>query len=194
MSDGICIIDQCDHPVKVKKYGWCSRHYQRWQLHGDPLAGRTLVGDPMSHYRTNLMIVTDECKIWPYTKMKTGYGTIQFEKKKHLVHVLACEAWHGPMPHSGMDAAHGPCHTPSCWNGAHLLWKDRKGNMADQLRDGTRNLGTRNGRSKITEVEVGLIRQRVASGLSTSQVGVEFDLSQSHVSAIINRRKWKYLQ
>jgi hypothetical protein len=38
MSNATCSIDGCDRPVKVKKYGWCSVHYSRWNDHGDPLA------------------------------------------------------------------------------------------------------------------------------------------------------------
>ena len=32
----MCSIDGCVAPVLVKKRGWCSAHYARWQRHGDP--------------------------------------------------------------------------------------------------------------------------------------------------------------
>ncbi len=35
----ICSLEGCDRPVLNKARGWCSPHYQRWQRHGDPLAG-----------------------------------------------------------------------------------------------------------------------------------------------------------
>lgn len=35
-----CSIDDCDLPVRCR--GWCSPHYMRWYLHGDPLAGGSL--------------------------------------------------------------------------------------------------------------------------------------------------------
>ncbi len=42
MSDATCILIEngvrCTEPVKVKKYGWCRRHWRRWQYAGDPLA------------------------------------------------------------------------------------------------------------------------------------------------------------
>lgn len=194
VTDGICIIKDCTHPVKVKKYGWCSRHYQRWQLHGDPLAGRTLVGVPMEHYNSNLMTETENCKIWPFHKLTAGYGILQKDKRQQLVHVLACEAWHGPMPVPGMDAAHGVCHNPSCWNGAHLSWKTRKGNMGDQLRDGTRNKGERNGGAKVTAEVVRHIRQRLLEGASQTEIAIEVGLSQTHISAIKTRRKWAHIE
>lgn len=33
----LCSIDGCDSP-RGKSRGWCSRHYQVWRRHGDPLA------------------------------------------------------------------------------------------------------------------------------------------------------------
>lgn len=33
----ICSIDNCNNKVLAR--GWCSKHYQRWKNHGDPLAG-----------------------------------------------------------------------------------------------------------------------------------------------------------
>jgi lambda repressor-like predicted transcriptional regulator len=30
----VCTIDGCDKLVRAR--GWCSKHYQRWQRHGDP--------------------------------------------------------------------------------------------------------------------------------------------------------------
>lgn len=37
MPDAICRIDECDRPVLAR--GWCSAHYQRWKIYGDPLLG-----------------------------------------------------------------------------------------------------------------------------------------------------------
>lgn len=34
-----CRVDGCDREVFRKKHQLCSRHYQRWQAHGDPLGG-----------------------------------------------------------------------------------------------------------------------------------------------------------
>lgn len=36
MADSTCSVDDC--PAKVLARGWCSRHYQSWHHHGDPLA------------------------------------------------------------------------------------------------------------------------------------------------------------
>lgn len=36
-----CSIDGCGKPTKAR--GWCSTHYKRWTLHGDPLFGGVVV-------------------------------------------------------------------------------------------------------------------------------------------------------
>lgn len=34
-AQGICSVSGCGKPV-VNSRGWCNKHYQRWQKHGDP--------------------------------------------------------------------------------------------------------------------------------------------------------------
>lgn len=41
MSDDMCCVDGCQNPVAVKSRRLCTRHYNRWQRHGDPTAGGT---------------------------------------------------------------------------------------------------------------------------------------------------------
>lgn len=39
MAKRICSVGECDG-VSVTR-GWCSKHYQRWWAHGDPLMLKT---------------------------------------------------------------------------------------------------------------------------------------------------------
>lgn len=36
-STATCLIEGCDVGIRRGGRGWCSRHYQRWLKHGDPL-------------------------------------------------------------------------------------------------------------------------------------------------------------
>lgn len=35
MAHAICSVDDCEGPEYIR--GWCTKHYQRWRKHGDPL-------------------------------------------------------------------------------------------------------------------------------------------------------------
>jgi 5-methylcytosine-specific restriction endonuclease McrA len=37
-----CKIPGCGHPQKPQSRGWCGSHYERWRVHGDPLAGEPI--------------------------------------------------------------------------------------------------------------------------------------------------------
>lgn len=42
MGQRTCSVDGCER--EAEKRGWCSRHYQRWRNHGDPLGGGPILG------------------------------------------------------------------------------------------------------------------------------------------------------
>ena len=42
----ICSIGGCNNPVQAR--GWCSKHYKRWEEHGDPMANFSRVRDECS--------------------------------------------------------------------------------------------------------------------------------------------------
>jgi hypothetical protein len=106
--------------------------------------------------------------------------------------VLACEAFNGPMPTPGLDAAHS-CHRPLCWNGRHLRWATRKENMADQLIDGTRNQGERNGGSRLTEAQVYEVRRLYDEGVQPTELAIRYGIAKNHVHQIGRRTRWRYL-
>lgn len=190
-----CTVEGCDRVSLTWKSGLCSRHYQRAKSHnGDPLGGRSAVGAAAAYYDANLLTVTADCKLWPFATFTSGtatYGKLWVEGKWQGVHVLACAAFHGPRP-GKLDAAHN-CGVPLCWNGPHLRWDTRKGNMADQLVHGTRNIGERNGRAKLTEAQAREIKTRYLAGETADALAASFSVARNHVQAIAAGTKWKYL-
>jgi hypothetical protein len=87
-----------------------------------------------------------------------------------------------------MDAAHGACHNRLCVNPRHLSWKTRKENVADTLRDGTRNCGVRNGRSKLSEAEILEIRADQRYG---RKIAKDFGVTRQTISDIKLGRTWQ---
>lgn len=130
---------------------------------------------------------TSDCIDWPFTRDRKGYGVWVIG-----AHRTVCLMAHGQPPSHIHQAAHS-CGRPSCVNPAHLRWATPKENQADQLRHGTRNRGTRNGRNKLMTPEVLEIRRRVAAGESNSSLGREFGVSNVTVSLIVSRKRWSWL-
>jgi hypothetical protein len=107
------------------------------------------------------------------------------------VHRLVLAAFCGECP-KGMEACHNDG-DPSNNHIDNLRWDFHSGNMSDRIAHGTVNHGERNGSSKLQESDIINIRNLSREGLSQSKIGARFGITQSHVSDIVNRKKWMYL-
>jgi hypothetical protein len=147
----------------------------------------------MSHYDDLLEMIaepTDDCIVWPHGKDGKGYGKVRHEGRQQPCHRLALSTV-SPAPTPEHEAAHGPCHNRLCVNPRHLSWKTPAENQADRLRDGTDNSGERNGNAKLTWERVRQIRWLAEyTPLPQRHLAKCFGVSESAISAIINRKKW----
>src|SRR5690349_23000997 len=139
VSQTTCSIAMCEGLPHSQ--GFCNAHYRRWRKYGDPLGGRTPMGEPLRYFEATVMTVQDDCLLWPYSIRGLGYGSIKIDGRNFYVHVLACERWHGPKTDPGLEVCHGPCVSKRCFNGAHLRWGTRSSNMHDKTRDGVQMVG-----------------------------------------------------
>lgn len=152
-----------------------------------------LVGAPRTFFDAEMRRATNDCKLWPYAT-SSGYGQIKIDGKVRSVHVLACEAEHGPMPQPGMHATHGPCHERLCFNGRHLSWQTLADNNRDKLRDGTHARGERCATAKLTEAAVLEIRSLYAAGhVSYTELGSRFGVTGSAVYMVVKRKSWSWI-
>lgn len=110
------------------------------------------------------------------------------------VHLLVCEAFHGPKPTPKHEVAH--------WDGdpgnnvpANLRWATRAENMADKIRHGrvSRTSGEIDGMSKLKTADVIEIRRRAAAGESQRVLAREFGVKQPTISNIFTRTTWGHL-
>jgi hypothetical protein len=114
-----------------------------------------------------------------------GYRTVP-------VHVLVCEAFHGPRP----SPEHQVAHADGCRTNArpeNLRWATTTENHADRRRHGTIVLGEKIPWSKLTEKQVSLIKDRLRSGESPTALAIEHGVSEGAISGIKNGKNWKHV-
>ncbi len=140
------------------------------------------------------------CHLWTGRVEKSGYGRIEkkIKGKKHRfrAHRIAWEQVNGPIP-EGMFICHR-CDVRSCVNPGHLFIGTHEDNMADMVRKGrsasslgiSKNSGLANGRVKLTEEQIRLIRDDVRM---QKVIAGEYGITQSTVSKIKLGKRWDKL-
>lgn len=137
------------------------------------------------------------CVFWTGNIDKnTGYG--------HLGGVLAHRASYelmvGPIP-KGLFVLHrcdvnyavGDATYRRCVHPVHLFVGTQAENIADMIAKDRHCKGTRNGMVRLTEDQVREIRRRWKHG-NGQELAYEFGVAQAHISGIITRKKWGWLE
>jgi hypothetical protein len=151
-------------------------------------------GEALRWFNEHINDEADECTIWPFAKVNGEYGILKKGGKMRVVTELVCERRYGPKPGPDYEARHGSCNTPACMNYRHLGWGTSKQNRQDQIRDGTNNIGTRNGNSKLTVKDVITIRElSYLRGMSGKEIAAQFQISEPQISGIIRGKLWKHV-
>lgn len=130
------------------------------------------------------------CWLWQGSKTRFGYGTFILEGSHTTAHRIAYRLAHGPVA-SGLVVCHR-CDCPSCCNPAHLFVGTQHENIADMQAKGRQRWGTlrgeQHGRAKVTDAEVGTIRQLYADGWTQQRIADLFAINQTNVSSIVRRK------
>ena len=131
------------------------------------------------------------CVEWPYLKTESGYGLVFFNGKNRPAHRVALILFTGEDP-TCLCACHKPveCHNRLCVNPLHLRWDTISANNRDMATDGTKSVGESHGLSKLSEIEV---RKILVDGRSIVVIADEFNVSDSTVYRIKNRRNWSHV-
>lgn len=141
MSDKICKIDDCGRAHIAR--GYCTRHYQKWRAHGDPLGGadRYATAEEAFAARTERR---GECLIWTGCIDEKGYGHLSVGGKVVGAHRYAWEREHGPI-NPGLDVDHAIHCDHACVETAHLRTATRSENTMNRSGAAAHNkLGHRN--------------------------------------------------
>jgi len=142
-----------------------------------------------------------EC-CWPWTGAtnKDGYGILYRTQKPKVTwyraHCVAYELFIGPIP-EGLHVLHD-CpggDKPGCVNyNGHLWTGTQADNNADRDKKGRgghlRRRGERNGRAKVTDIDVAEIRRLYAeTGISQARLQTLYNISESQIYRIVKYRQ-----
>jgi hypothetical protein len=153
----------------------------------------TRQGEPM-RYLLNVIETSrgpGDCILWPYMKMKHGYGGIKVpvkddptRRQRNITVVrFIMIAIDGP-DRPGWCVAHAPsvCHTPACIRPAHLRWATTQENSLDRVTDGTCKLRP--------DLAVEIRSRYSAGGITQGQLAREYGVTPSLVSRIVRGKVW----
>jgi hypothetical protein len=102
------------------------------------------------------------------------------------VHVVVCEAFHGPRPSPRHQARHLDGNRLNC-RADNLAWGTPAENTADKVRHGVI-------KTALTEAQVLKIRETYAAGgVLQRQLAVEYKVSRTLISLIVARKKWTHI-
>jgi hypothetical protein len=125
------------------------------------------------------------CQVWTGYCNRHGYGRKNVAGRWRLVHRLAWEQTHGPVP-AGMELCH-ECDVPPCIAIEHLSLCTHADNMRDAATRG------RLGSAKLTPDDVRAVRAALAAGEPRAVVARRFDVSVWTIGGIVRGRVWRWV-
>lgn len=113
----ICTIFDCNKSVQAR--GWCSMHYRRWRVNGDPTVVQVIRNDPAAAFWSHVTKDKEsDCWLWTGRLNHAGYGEIQRDGKKQAAHIWAYEYFIEKLE-EGMQVDHvakNGCKNKNCVN------------------------------------------------------------------------------
>lgn len=160
---------------------------EEWrQIPSFPIYEASSLGRVRSAYRVLKPWLNDD----GYWQVTVYFGGSRFTRP---VHVLVCEAFHGPKPMWAQHAAHN--------NGVKTLnrpgnvrWSTALDNSADAKRHGTIRRGSEHPKALFTESQVGMIRAqyRIAPQAATiKRLADAYIVTPQTIRNIVKNRSWR---
>lgn len=196
---GLCSVVSCSEPMHTHNY--CVGHYLRDLRYGSPLAHVPLIrfkrGTDIGKIieECSMPITETGCWIWFASHTIQGYGLFSYQKNgKHfarVAHRVSWEHFRGPIP-DGMLVCH-KCDVRSCVNPEHLFLGTDRDNTLDKFRKGRAVIrkGTEVWSARFTEDDIRYIRTTAETGAALAR---KYDVRETAISHIRNRRTWKHVQ
>ena len=131
------------------------------------------------------------CRIWLGCTLTGGYGQVRYHGQYHLVHRVVWELTYGRSP-GALEVLH-TCDRRPCCEPAHLFLGTQLDNVHDCMAKGRKAIGERDGSHKLTEAQVGEIKELLVAGYTQVRIAAMFCVHPSTVSWIARNIRWKHV-
>ena len=152
------------------------------------VGGEDMKGTLRERFENKIESGSDGCTLWSGGCNSNGYGQIGFKSKVLLAHRVSWELYRGEIP-DGKCVLHR-CDNPLCVNPDHLFIGTQLDNMLDRTEKSRAAKGEQHGRSKLTAIEILLIR---ADNRLHREIATAYGVNRQSISAIKSRKKWRHL-
>lgn len=139
---------------------------------------------------------SDECWLWTAGTTRDGYGRMSDGVRRGsviLAHRASYKIANGDIPAEAC-VCH-KCDTPRCCNPSHLFLGTRAENNTDRVEKcrSARLRGEANGRAKLSQLSVRVIRRMPAFGFLRKEAAEVFGVGATVVKDILAGRLWKHV-
>lgn len=142
---------------------------------------------------SKVQFTANGCWLWTGSTDKDGYGEYRLKEGGRMfkAHHLAYEDLIGPIP-SGKCVCHN-CDNRACVQPEHFFIGTQTDNHADMCAKGRQPRGETHGNRKLTESEILNIRLLKQQGVPQRAIAKWFHVTESAISNIIKRKRWKHI-
>jgi len=147
---------------------------------------------PLSYFeaRSEKNMATS-CWVWTRASSPLGYGAFgDTDGRVKRAHRGAWEAANGPIP-PGLFVCHR-CDNPACVNPAHLFLGTNNDNVRDMVSKRRHAKGDRNGQSKLSATDVGIIKMLLGLGVKQWMLAKLYGVDPSNISHINRGSTWAH--
>lgn len=132
--------------------------------------------DPKVRFLEKVKVMESGCHEWQSTLHRDGYGKFWMKGKQMQAHRMSYEFFKGPA--EGLWVLH-TCDNRKCVNPEHLFLGSRLDNIQDMDKKGRRG-----SQCKLTEKQVGEVREMLANRYTQQHVADLYGVSQGAISRI----------
>lgn len=133
----------------------------------------------------------NSCWNWTGEMNSKGYGIYERCKVRKVAHRWAWLLTHGVLDES--RCLLHKCDNPLCCNPSHLVPGTMKQNSEDMVKKRRNKYGTKHYRAKLDDEKVRTVRQLLAAGDSTTNIGKRFGVDSASIRDIRSGYSWKHV-